>query len=195
MSFFRTSPFPSSLSPRRKSSYVFSCICLFMWRILDQTRRANKEGSTRKRSTNNWCVIYSSDASYRRKYSHSYIASGCRNDQSARFLSSTNRNLEHQYTRSFQQNERSYSETLISSHFRLIDEIREDKRPLDVRILSDEAKTCYKIDRLSFANLTRMNENGSTVSRRTRKSEVTWSNPGEGIKHPSEKKVLIFIEF
>ena len=60
--------------------------------------------------------------------------------------------------------------------------MREDKRPLDVRILSNKAKTCYKIDRLSFANLTQMNENGSTVSRRTRKSQVTWSNLGERIK-------------
>lgn len=111
--------------------------------------------------------MYSSHASYCRKYSHSYIASGCRNDQSARFLSSTNRNLEHQYTRSFQQNERSYSETSISLHFRLIVEIREDKRPLDVRFLSTEAKTCCKIDRLSFANLRRVNENGSTVSQKS----------------------------
>ena len=64
-----------------------------------------------------------------------------------------------------------------------IDGMREDNRPLDVRISSTEAKTCYKIDRLSFANLTRINENGSTVSRRTRKSQVTWLNLGEGIKH------------
>ena len=60
--------------------------------------------------------------------------------------------------------------------------MRGDKRPLDVRILSNEVKTCHKIDRLSFASLTRMNENGSTVSRRTRKSQVTWSNLGEGVK-------------
>ena len=84
-----------------------------------------------------------------------------------------NRNLECQCTRSFQQSEGFYSENSISSHFRFIDEMREDKRSLDVRILSNEAKTCYKIDRLSFANLTQMNENGSTVSRPTRKPEVT----------------------
>jgi hypothetical protein len=78
-------------------------------------------------------------------------------------------------------NDRSYSKASISSHLCFIDEMREDKRPLDVRIVSNEAKTYYKIDRLSFANLTRMNENGSTVSRRIRKSQVTWSNLGEGI--------------
>jgi hypothetical protein len=49
--------------------------------------------------------------------------------------------------------------------------------------LSNEAKTCCKIHRLSFTSVTRMSENGSTVSRRTRKSQVTWSNLGEGIKH------------
>ena len=84
-----------------------------------------------------------------------------------------NRNLEQQCTRSFQQSEGFYSENSISSHFRFIDEMREDRRPLDVRILSNEAKTCDKIDRLSFANLIQMNEYGSTVSRPTRKSEVT----------------------
>ena len=154
-----------------------------MWWILDPTRRAHKGGTTSKRSSNNWCAVYSSDASYCRKYSHSYIPSGCRNNQSARFLSSTNRNLEHECTRSFQQSERSYSKASISSHFCLIDGMREDKRPLNFRILSNKAKTCYKLDRISFANLTRMNENGSTVSRRTSKSQVTWSNLGEGIKH------------
>jgi hypothetical protein len=145
MSFFRMSPFSSSLSPVRESLYAFSCVCRFMWRILEQTRKANRGGNTSKRSSNNWCVRYSSDPSYCRKSPRSYIPSGCRNDQSARFLSSTNRNHQHQCTRSFQQSERSYSETSISWYFRFIDEMREDKRPLDVKTFSNEAKTDYRL--------------------------------------------------